>query len=116
MNGVTGLMRLQARGMVLALLLVLGFAVPAMLVDLECLLGAPGCCACQDGQQPPDDCSSASLAAMAVPAPDAPPRDLAGILPVPTSPQPTTWVAPADERAPRDGPPPLATGLRAPPA
>lgn len=109
-------MLVRSRRVLLWLVLLLGLAVPALLTDLECMLAAPGCCACQDGQQPADDCSSASLAAVAVPAPDAPPRDPALLLPAPPPSRPLTWLPPTDGRAPRDGPAPLATGLRAPPA
>lgn len=97
------------------LLLVLGFAVPALLTDLECMVGPSDCCACQDDAVA-DDCSAASLAASGVPTPAEPPQDVAFVLPLPVAPSPLALAEPCDERAPREGPPLCAVGLRAPPA
>lgn len=101
------------------LLVLLVLAVPALLMDLECMVGPGNCCACQEAPTgaATDDCSAASLAATAVPAPGAPPPDAGTILPAPpAAPAPLVWADPEDQRAPREGPAPLASGLRAPPA
>lgn len=99
----------------LLLLLLLGFAVPALLTDLECMVGNPGCDSCSEIA--PQECSAASLAAHDTPPPQ-PPVDSA---PERVDPQaaPLAVAVHADRAhrlVPRDGPPGHANGLRAPPA
>lgn len=102
------------------LLVLLVFAVPALLTDLECMVGPANCCACQEAPTgfAPDDCSIISLTAASVPAPSVLPRDdIVTLLPAPPAPPaPRFWGDSEDQRAPREGPPPLASGLRGPPA
>lgn len=101
-------------------MLLLGFAVPALLTDLECMVGRPSCNACSpDADQPAavEDCSAASLAALDGSAPGAPPDRLPQRVEPRPAPRPVVVAAArVDRRRPRDGPPPLASGLRAPPA
>lgn len=99
----------------LLLMLILGFAVPALLTDLECMVGRSDCNACSQDSAEVEDCSAPSLAAvdaMALPAPHAGPP---ATVTAPPRPLPVALER-TQHRAPRDGPPPHPQGLRAPPA
>lgn len=109
----------RARLILIGLVLLLGLAVPALLTDLECMVGPSDCCACDQAGHPGsfDECGAASLAALQHPAPGAPRPAPVLFLAAPPAPAvPLAAAEPSDQRAPREGPPPLASGLRAPPA
>lgn len=100
----------------LLLMLILGFAVPALLTDLECMVGRSDCGACSQGAAEVEDCSAPSLAAVdavALPAPHAGPP-CATLAPPP--PAVEIVLLRTQQHAPRAGPPPHPQGLRAPPA
>jgi len=103
------------RARVFLLLLVLGLllAVPALLMDVECLIGTEAC-HCETTSLA-DDCSpSASLLRSSRPAPD--PVRIAHALHSDVPPSPVSWTGGDSGR--ELPPPPLKTGplgLRAPP-